>query len=298
MMMDQAKRLRELMHQRVNAPEPHSDEPKSVMTARVIAIASGKGGVGKSNFATNLAIQMRKRGKRVVIIDADFGLANVEILLGVAPKYTVADVLNGSIDMEAALTIGPLGCMFLSGGSGMSALSDLTDSQISRLTDGFLRLDDLTDCIIIDTRAGLSNVVINFIKAAADTIIVTTPDPTAIADAYALIKSAKSAMPDLTKLKLAVNCSINDNEAQEVFEKLNGVSTRFLGIRLSFLGSIPYDAYLVRAVRKQQPVSILYPYAESTNRFSDICAKLLKMDVEKKSSIQNFVLKLIGRFGI
>ena len=298
MMMDQAKRLRELMHQRISAPESHSNEPKSVMSARVIAVASGKGGVWKSNFATNLAIQMRKRGKRVVIIDADFGLANVEILLGVSPKYTVADVLNGSVDMEVALTTGPLGCMFLSGGSGMSALSDLTDSQISRLTDGFLRLDDLTDCIIIDTRAGLSNVVINFIKAAADTIIVTTPDPTAIADAYALIKSAKAVMPDLSRLKLAVNCSMNDSEAQEVFEKLNGVSTRFLGIKLSFLGSIPYDAYLIRAVRKQQPVSILYPYAESTNRFSDICAKVLEMDVEKKNSIQNFVLKLIGRFGI
>jgi flagellar biosynthesis protein FlhG len=284
------------MRQRAN-PASTSDE-KPMMNSRVIAVASGKGGVGKSNFATNLAIQMRKLGKRVVIIDADFGLANVEILLGVSPKYTVADVLDGKVDIEQALTTGPLGCMFLSGGSGIASLTDLTDGQILRLTDGFLRLDALSDCIIIDTRAGISNVVINFIKAAADIIIVTTPDPTAIADAYELMKSVKAAMPEMEELQVVINCAMSDMEAQDVFDKLNGVSSRFLGIKLSLLGSIPYDVYLVRAVRKQQPVSILYPYTESTNRFSRICAKLLEMQVGKKNSIQNFVLKLIGRFGI
>ncbi|MCL2840392.1 MAG: MinD/ParA family protein [Defluviitaleaceae bacterium] len=297
-MMDQANRLRELMRQRASETTVDIEQPKSAMVARVIAVASGKGGVGKSNFATNLAIQMRKLGKRVVIIDADFGLANVEILLGVSPQHTVSHVLNGEVDMEVALTTGPLGCMFLSGGSGMSALSELTDSQIARLTDGFLRLDDLADFIIIDTRAGLSNAVMNFIKAASDTIIVTTPDPTAIADAYALIKSIKATMPEIEVLQLVINCAINSAEVQEVYEKLNGVASRFLGIKLSLLGSIPYDASLVRAVRKQQPVSILFPNAESTKHFRIICAKLLKMQVEKKGSIQNFVMKLIGRFSV
>ncbi|MCL2577415.1 MAG: MinD/ParA family protein [Defluviitaleaceae bacterium] len=292
-MMDQAKRLRELMLQKVSHdPEPQEQK----MNARVIAIASGKGGVGKSNFSINLAIQIRKLGKRVVIIDADFGLANVEILLGVAPKYTVADVLNGNIDMESALTIGPLGCMFLSGGSGMAALTELTDNQILRLTDGFLRLDDLADFIIIDTRAGLSNAVTNFIRAAADTIVVTTPDPTAIADAYALIKSIKTSMPDVGMLKLVVNCVVNDAEANEVYEKLNGVSARFLGIKLLFLGCIPFDSYLVRAVRKQKPVTIQYPFSESASRYNEICAKLLQLESGRKNNIQNFVLKLIGRF--
>jgi len=294
-MIDQANRLRELMRQQ--SADNNAEEPKSIMSARVIAIASGKGGVGKSNFATNLAIQMRKIGKRVVIVDADFGLANVEILLGIVPKHSVTDVLNGKINMEEALTMGPLGCMFLSGGTGLAALNELTDSQLLRLTDGFLQLDSLTDCIIIDTRAGLSNAVINFIKAAADTIVVTTPDPTAIADAYALIKSVKSSMPEVDELKLIVNCSVSDAEAHEVFEKLSGVSKRFLGIKISLLGTIPYDTSLIRAVRKQQPVSILFPNAESSGRFRDICANLLDMEVGKKSSIQNFVLKLIGRFG-
>lgn len=295
MIADQANRLREIMKQRA-VREPLPTEAKTTMNARVIAVASGKGGVGKSNFSINLAIQMRKLGKRVVVIDADFGLANVEILFGVAPKHTVVDVLNGNTDMKSALTVGPIGCMFLSGGSGMAALTELTNNQILRLTDGFFQLDGLADFIIIDTRAGLSNAVINFIKAATDTIVITTPDPTAIADAYALIKSVKAAMPDIGVLKLVVNCVVNDTEAQEVFEKLNGVSARFLDIKLFFLGCIPFDSYLVRAVRKQKPVSLQYPFAESTNRYHQICAVVLQTEAEKKSSIQSFVLKLIGRF--
>ena len=295
-MMDQARRLRELMQQR-GSSQTNTPPAKTVMRARVIAIASGKGGVGKSNFATNLAIQMRKLDKRVVIIDADFGLANVEILMGITPKHNVMDVLNGKVDMQTALTIGPMGCMFLSGGSGMGTLGDLTDNQLLRLTDGFEQLDDLTDFIIIDTRAGLSNAVINFIKAASDTIIVTTPDPTAIADAYALVKSIKGAMTDVGELKLVVNCVSDDEEAIEVFQKLSGVCGRFLNIKMVSLGFIPYDQYLVKSVRKQQPVSLMFQYSESSNRYAEICARLLEMRVEKRSNIQNFVLKLIGRFG-
>jgi flagellar biosynthesis protein FlhG len=292
MIIDQARRLRELMM------ESHAESVKDkTMTAQVISIASGKGGVGKSNFTINMAIQMRKRGKRVAIIDADFGLANVEILLGVAPKYTVADVLNGSVEMGAALTVGPMGCLFLSGGSGMAVLTDLTDNQILRLTDGFMQLDELVDFILIDTRAGISNAVTNFIRASSDTIIITTPDPTAIADAYALIKSVKTTMPDIGVLKLVVNCAVSEEEAQDVFEKLNGVSARFLGIKMLFLGFIPIDSYLIRAVRKQKPVSIQYPFAESANKYNEMCANLLNMEKSKKSNIQNFVMKLIGRFG-
>lgn len=290
-MTDQAERLRELIRL-----APREEASKVAMNARVIAVTSGKGGVGKSNFSVNLAIQIRKLGKRVVIIDADFGLANVEILLGVAPKHTVADVLNGTTKMEAALTAGPMGCLFLSGGSGMLSLNELTDNQLLRLTDGFVHLDALADFILIDTRAGLSGTVTNFIRAAEETIVVTTPDPTAIADAYALIKSVKATMPETKELKLVINCVANNAEADDVFEKLNGVSSRFLGVNLMLLGCIPYDSFLVRAVRKQNPVSIQYPFAESANRYSEICARLLELEAGKKNNIQNFVLKLIGRF--
>jgi flagellar biosynthesis protein FlhG len=127
-------------------------------------------------------------------------------------------------------------------------------------------------------------------------VVVTTPDPTAIADAYALIKSVKATIPDTAVLKLVVNSSMNDMEANEVFERLNGVSSRFLGVKLLLLGCVPYDSYLVRAVRKQQPVSLLYPYSESATSYGDICAKLLELEAGRKNNIQNFVLKLIGRF--
>ena len=287
-MIDQAERLRELCGQ--------TESSEVSMNARVIAIASGKGGVGKSNFAVNLAVQMCKLGKKVVIIDADFGLANIEILLGVAPKHSVSDVLVGKVDIEDALTTGPHGCLFLSGGTGLAALNEVSDAQLRRLTNGFLSLDSQADCIIIDTRAGLSNAVINFVKAAEDIIIITTPDPTAIADAYALIKSIKKSMLELEQIKLVVNCASCKDEALDVFNKLSSVSHRFLGIELRLLGFIPYDPFLIKAVRKQKPVSILYPFSESANSINEISAGLLNMESSKKGSIQNFVLKLIGKF--
>lgn len=298
-MLDQAKRLRELMRQRIPTGSQTPHQQGDEFSALVIAVASGKGGVGKSNFSTNLAMQLRKAGKRVTIIDADFGLANVEILMGLHPKSNVLDVLNGKSDMLSALTEGPLGCKLLSGGAGISSLTDaeLTDGQLLRLIEGFAQLNTIADIIIVDTRAGLSNSVLNFIKAASDTIVVTTPDPTAIADAYALIKSVKSTMPECEQLKLVVNNTVTKQEGTDVYDKLNGVCKRFLGVRMVLLGCIPYDPHLVKAVRRQQPVSLLYPHAESTQRFAEIASKLLEVDVQKPSSIQNFVLKLIGRFG-
>ena len=287
-MTDQAERLRELSE--------HDAYMNTSMNARVIAVASGKGGVGKSNFAANLAIQMCKLGKKVVIIDADFGLANIEILLGVVPKYSVSDVISGKVGIEDALTAGPLGCTFLSGGTGLAAINNVSDAQIKRLTNGFLSLDSRADCIIIDTRAGLSNAVVNFVKAAEDIIVITTPDPTAIADAYALIKSMKQTMYELNKIMLVVNCAANKEEALDVFAKLSGVSQRFLGIELGLLGVIPYDPYLVKAVRRQKPVSILYPFSESASSINEIGSGLLNMEPNRKGSIQNFVLKLIGKF--
>ena len=291
--MDQAFRLRDLVKSRqdeiINTLKTH-------MKARVIAIASGKGGVGKSNFATNIAISMQRLGKRVIIIDTDFGLANVEILMGINPKHTVMDVINGKVEMEDALTMGPLGCMFLSGGAGISSLSDITESQLEILINGFAKLDVLCDCIIIDTRAGISSVVINFIKAASETIIITTPDPTAVADAYALVKYVKGTVEEEPNFKLVVNCVENNREADEVRDRLSNVCESFLNVGLEYLGHILYDKYLVKSVRSQKPVSIMFPNAPSTLIFQDISARLLDIEIEKKSSIQSFVLKLIGRF--
>ena len=177
----------------------------------------------------------------------------------------------------------------------MLNLSEISDKQLAQLTAGFITLDGMADCIIIDTRAGLSNAVVDFIKAADETVIITTPDPTAIADAYALIKSIRNTSPHIREMKLIVNCADSYAEAEEVQEKLAGVCERFLGIKLSPLGTILYDTYLARAVRKQQPVSIAYPNADASKSIDAIAKELLHVNAEKKNSIYSFVLKLIGR---
>jgi flagellar biosynthesis protein FlhG len=301
-MMDQAYKLRELVKQQNEeadiTPDKDVPAPKTVMTARMITISSGKGGVGKSNFTVNLAIHLRKQNKRVIIIDADFGLANVEVLYGIIPKYNAGNVLTGQIGMENALTVGPLGVMFLSGGSGLTALSDISEEQMSLLIEGFAQLDEMADIILIDTGAGMSKSVLNFIRATQETIVVTTPDPTSITDAYALIKTIKEGVGGLPEIKLLVNRIDDPNEGIEIYDKLNAVCERFLGIKLENLGSVPYDKLLGRSVKKQSPVSILYPDAESAKSIEAVTRRLLDIPpVEKKTNIRSFLSKLLGRKG-
>lgn len=289
--MDQANRLRDMVLQR-------RETELSSMTSRVIAVTSGKGGVGKSNIAVNLAIQMRRLGKRVIIIDTDFGLANVEVLFGVNPKYNFGDVLSGLVDVQAALTVGPMDIPFLSGGSGITAMSNVTERQMNLLIESFLYLDDMTDFIIIDTGAGVSRSVLNFVKASKETILVTTPDPTSITDVYALIKTVRDTTRELPEFKLVVNRVENPDEGADIYDKLSRVCDRFLGIKLMSLGNIPNDPHLSRAVKRQQPVSLLYPNAESTRCLEAICVKLLNVaPVEKKTGIRSFVSRLVGVLG-
>jgi flagellar biosynthesis protein FlhG len=266
------------------------------MTARMITISSGKGGVGKSNFTINLAISLRKQNKRVIIIDADFGLANVEVLFGIIPKYNVGNVLAEQISMEDALTVGPMGIMFLSGGSGLTALSDITEDQMTVMINNFIQLDKMADIILIDTGAGMSKSVVNFIKATRETILVTTPDPTAVTDVYALIKTVKDSSTELPVFKLVVNRIDEPAEGFDIYDKLSSVCERFLDIKLESLGSIPYDAYLKRSVKKQSPVSILYPNSISTQKIEAICRQLLDMPpLPTKVNVRSFLSKLFGR---
>jgi flagellar biosynthesis protein FlhG len=300
--MDQAYKLRDMVSRRgtpaFTSPEQPRRPKKTIMNARMITIASGKGGVGKSNFVVNLAVYLRKQNKRVIIIDADFGLANIEVLFGIIPKYNAGNVLTGQVDMEGALTVGPMGIKFLSGGSGLTALSYITESQMNILIEGFIQLDDIADIILIDTGAGVSKSVINFIRATRETIIVTTPDPTSVTDAYALIKTVRESSTDLPELKLLVNRIDEPSEGQEVFEKLSSVCDRFLGVKLKELESIPYDTHLGRSVKKQSPVSILYPDSKSALSIDAVCRQILNMPpIHKRITIRSFLSRLLGRRG-
>jgi flagellar biosynthesis protein FlhG len=186
--------------------------------------------------------------------------------------------------------------MFLSGGSGLTALSDITEQQMTAMINNFIKLDDMADIILIDTGAGMSKSVINFIRATRETILVTTPDPTSVTDVYSLIKTIKEHNTELPEFKLVVNRVDEPTEGNEIYEKLNSVTERFLSISLISLGSIPYDKQLSRAVKKQSPVTILYPESQSAKSIDAICRQLLDMPpVDKKLNIRSFLSKLVGR---
>jgi len=290
--MDQAKRLRDLIKQRNVTPQLELVQSNM----RIISVTSGKGGVGKTNFALNLGIHISKAGQRVIIVDADFGFANVEVLLGVSPKYSFKEVLNGQVTVEEALTKGPAGIRFLSGGSGLTQISDVSDAQMAMLLSGFQQLGELADILIIDTGAGMSKAVTNFLKASHEIIVVTTSDPTAIADAYSVMKAIAEGNEDPPAIKIVINRVENFKEGQDVYTRLHRVCTRFLKLKPEHLGSIPYDKFLVRSVKSQEPVAILYPNSESSRSIETISKRLLHdvASTPENSGLKQFLNRWVG----
>ncbi len=298
-MIDQANKLRSIVKTRSEL-EALSFEKKE-MNARIITITSGKGGVGKTNFALNLAIELRKQQKRVTIIDADFGLANIEVLCGVIPRYNFGDVLNRNTTIKDALTNGPMDVKFISGGSGLGELANLSDEEQAVILNHLDVLDDVSDIILIDTGAGISKTVINFIKASNEAIIITTPEPTSITDAYAIIKTIKESKNNIPEFKIVVNRVDDYKEGLEIFEKLNKVSERFLDISLTHLGSIPYDNQLIKAVKRQQPVNIAFPNCEVAKAIENISLRVLNMNaksVKSEDGMKSFIRRLTNIFSV
>jgi len=290
--MDQAEKLRTMF-------QSNNDKSNKSLSSRIITVTSGKGGVGKTNVTVNIAIQLSKFGKRVVILDADLGLANIEVLMGINPKYSLEDVINGNKSIEQVLTPGPLGINFISGGSGVKELIRISDVQLNFFIQNLTTLDKLADIILIDTGAGLSNSVMSFVKAVNEVILVTTPDPTAIMDAYSLIKLLKNDLIDLPKVNIVINRIDTEQEGYEAFTKLFKVSSKFLGVEIENLGYIPYDSYLVKAVKSQNPVIMSYPKAASSKSFEKLANKLLDIpynDKTNKSGIVSFIKRLISNF--
>lgn len=299
-MKDQAERLREIISGIKNSKEDEkttgriSNKPAS----RVITITSGKGGVGKTNFTVNLGIKFAQMGLRVVIIDADLGLANVDVVMGKMSKYNLSDVINSSKDILEILEEGPNGVKFISGGSGVQELVKLNKTQLVDLLIKLGKLDEEADVILIDTGAGLSENVISFVHAAREVILVTTPEPTSITDAYALIKTI-THKDKAKNIKVVVNRADNPAEAFNILDKLNVVTQKFLGIKLHKLGYILNDACVTKAVKIQQPFVLSFSKSEASRNMNDIALTLMdnaELTASSVSGIKMFINKLTKLF--
>ncbi len=287
-MMDQAQKLRDIVQE-------NTSEMTSKQDARIITVSSGKGGVGKTNFTVNLAIALAKLGKRVTIIDADLGLANVDVLFGIVPKYNLSHVVKGEIPVQECIFKGPYDINIISGGSGIMDLIDLEQDQLEKLIRSLFYFNNVSDYILIDTGAGLSKSVLSFVDAASDIILVITPDPTSITDAYALIKNI--VREEEKKIKLIINRVESNEEGDEVYNKLDQAVSKFLSRDLENMGYIFEDNNLKKAVRKQMPVLEAYPRAISSKGIENIAYNLENNSKYVKSahSFKTFINRLINK---
>lgn len=294
--MDQAEQLRNI----IKAGAVTHSKP----LARVITVTSGKGGVGKSSVAINLAIQFRKMGQRVIILDADFGLANIEIMFGAAPKYNLSDLIYRGKRIRDIITWGPMEVGFISGGSGITGLSNLNRDYLSYIIHNLSELDAIADTIIVDTAAGISDTVMEFLVASEEILLITTPEPTSIADSYSLLK-ALNRHPRFSREKTLVKVIANKvdavREGDALFGKLNAVVGSYLKIPITYLGVIPRDSQLPKAVMHQQPISLKMPASKSVAAFERIAADIMDKEtdqsVPKRGVVAFFSHILAGKIG-
>ncbi len=296
-MKDQADKLRQIIAslKKHNAEAENStvnDVPRR--SSRVITVTSGKGGVGKTNIAVNLAVSLSEYGFKVIILDADFGLANIDVIFGIVPQFTLVDVINGKKGILEILTEGPKNIKFISGGSGVEQLTRLDRQQLERFVENIGCLDRLADYIIIDTGAGVSESVISFVMAADEVLLVTTPEPTSITDAYALIKMVSNR--DRSKpIKLIVNRAETHTEAENILKKLSLVAEKFLMVKLSPLGFVLNDDSVPKSVKSQQPFTIAHPKSSASKQVRELCKRLVQIRVDRDhGGIKSFVSKLVG----
>lgn len=282
--MNQAETLERIMiHSQPQKKRMAASRNSSEPQPRVICVTSGKGGVGKTNVVTNLGYSLAKAGKKVLILDADLNLANVDILLGLTPRYNLHHVFMGEKTLAEVLVQGPAGLLILPASSGIMELADLTEQQRLYFLAEMSALAQKIDIMLIDTAAGINNNVIYFNLAARERIIILTPEPTSLTDAYALIK-VLSSRHDVKRFRILVNLARSEKEALAVFRKLSIVADRFLdSLSLDYLGFIPYDSKLPTAVREQRLVSDIFPDAPSSKMFNKLAANIFQEEPEMKA---------------
>lgn len=290
--MDQAQNLRNIVKKNTVIKE---NEKKS----RIITVTSGKGGVGKTSVSINLAIQFRLQGKSVIIFDADFGLANIEVMIGAIPKYNLSDLIYRGKDLNDIIMKGPMDIGFISGGSGISGFGDLTKDQLTYLVYKIKELESMADIIIIDTGAGISSAVMDFVVVSNEVILVTTPELTSITDSYSLLK-ALNKRDDFDKsqnhIKIVANRVRSYEEGANLYNKLNVVVNKFLNFNIEFLGIIENDENMSKAVIQQKPISMAYPNSKGAKSFKKISDTLLEKKTTDEDEQKGLAFMLLGRF--
>ena len=282
MMQDQAQPLRDLMSQQQKNPRP----------TKVMAVASGKGGVGKSSISVNLAIALSQLGQRVLVVDADFGLANVDVMLGVSARYNLSHLLKGERTLAEIIQEGHSGVRFISGGSGVYELIAMDEEQLGAILGGLLGLKDPADLILFDLGAGINDNIVQLIGAASEVVVVTTPEPTAILDAYALIKTVCDRAPAVT-IRLIMNKADSKKEAISAISSFQAITKKYLGRDIGSLGYVLLDNEMTKAIKRQVPLMISHPASSAARDIQTIAQTLLELPVEQKSG--TFLSRIFGR---
>jgi flagellar biosynthesis protein FlhG len=294
--MDQAIGLRKKGDGEVVPTRPVSSTVPSLQKpVRVLAVSSGKGGVGKSNVVINLALAFDRMGLKVLIMDADLGLANIDVLLGLTPKYNLSHVLNGQKTLEEVLINGPGNVRIMPSGSGVQELTRLTDEQKLILLELLEGLETDIDILLIDTSAGISDTVLYFNLAAHEKIVIVTPEPTSLTDAYALIKVLYSKHGE-RHFRILVNSSTNELSGKAIFAKISKVADHFLdGLSLDYLGTIPHDVFVTKSVLKQRALLELFPDTPAAKAFVQIANHIRKTPpFTNQGTIQFFWKRLLN----
>jgi flagellar biosynthesis protein FlhG len=290
---DQADKLRDLARLRKSSPDEASLPGKAPSvfakrSARVITVSSGKGGVGKTNVSINLALCLRQLGREVLLFDADLGLANVDVLLGMSPRYNLQHFMQGQMPLHDVISTGPLGLKVIASGNGVSQMADLGPQERERMLSHFSLVEEGADIVIVDTGAGISQNVMSFAMAADECLVVTTPEPTARLDAYGLIKTLHQEGYAGTT-RLIVNMSEDAKEGREMGKLMANLAKRFLNFHVEYLGHVPRDKNVLKAVTRQSPFVLAFPDSPASRAISEIAAQLNGLEAPASSAGAGFL---------
>lgn len=280
-MEDQAQELREMM----------SGKHKT----RIIAITSGKGGVGKSNLAVNMAIAYAQQGKKVILIDGDLGMANVNVLMNIVPQYNLMQVINKQKTMQEIITETEFGIKFIAGANGFSKIANLSVEELDYFAKQFSQLGN-ADIIIIDTGAGIANNVLQFVAAADEVYVVTTPEPTAITDAYGIIKIITTELVDReTNIKLLVNRVHSADEGKRISERIINIVAQFLNKKVDYIGFVYDDPVVQASVIRQKPFIVVNPTSKPSQCIKHIIGRIEKSDTGTSEGVSSFLRKFLRK---